>query len=261
MNFNFFRKKSRTPQRSASRATFATLSSHETTLNSIFGSPALIPFDGDIFDPVTFRYHALRILCGALMDRRSDCTYPHPFCGPSHQKEGDTPYLMIVHAIPGIDVVGLAECINLYFCRATPSSLNGLVVDDYPCMAARLACADRVPIRKIIASVFLAGKYFAHCGPVLNGHPKDHFTGNLDTSQALICVCDPEPSHCQWEYWHTPPPVTPLWKGPALPTYLCIQVFGEWYIFDPDYRSTEPRFAARLQLADRPNHAAGIQDP
>ena len=255
MNFNFFRKKGRAPQRSATKSTFVTLSSSETALNFIFGSVTLNPFDGDIFDPVAFRYHALRILCGALMDRRSDCKYPHPFCGPSHQEVGDTPYLMIVHAIPGIDAVGLAECINLYLCRATPSSLKDLVVGDYPGLAASLVCLDRVPIRKIIASGLINDTYLAHCGPVLNGRPKDHFTGNLDTSLALIYVCSPEPTHCKWEYTHTPPPDTPIWKGPATSTYLCIQAFGEWYVFDSDYRSPEPRFAARLQLADRSDHA------
>ena len=260
MKFNVFRKRERTPQRSVTKATLATLSPHETALNSIFGRVTLFPFEGSIFDPVTLRYHALRILCGALMDRRSDCTLPHPFCGPSHQQDGDTLHLMIVHAIPATDAIGLFESINLSFCRATPSSLEGLIVNDYPSLAARLVCVDPTPIRKIIASLTLNDKYMAHCGPVLDGLPNDHFTGYLDTSQALIYVCDPEPSHCQWEYWHTPPPDTPRWKGPSPPTYLCIQVFGEWYVFDPDYRSAEPRFAARLELADSPNHADGIQD-
>ena len=80
------------------------------------------------FDPVTFRYHALRILCGALMDRRTLCPFPHPFCGPSHQEYGHTPIQLIVHANVGTDDTRTMEFVDLFLCRATTTSLEGLEV-------------------------------------------------------------------------------------------------------------------------------------
>ena len=41
------------------------------------------PFGGELeaSDFALLRHHALRVLCGALMDRHTDCRSPHPFCG------------------------------------------------------------------------------------------------------------------------------------------------------------------------------------
>ena len=211
-------------------------------------------FDGDIFDPVTLRYYALRILCGAIMDRRSDCQYPHPFCGPVHQRHGDTPHLLIAYAGPQTDADKTYEFVSLYLCRATPTSTEGLQVDDYPGLAARLFHTDPVPIRKILARPAANGKHLADCGPLLDTKAGDYFAGSLDTSQAVPSFCDPEPDHCQWAYWHTPSPDTPLWEGVPEATYLCIQAHGEFYVFDADYRSPVPRLAACVQVTDSPNH-------
>ena len=51
-------------------------SSLETRLNRVG-----VPFSSDIADPLILKYHALRALCGALMDRHSSCQSPHPFAG------------------------------------------------------------------------------------------------------------------------------------------------------------------------------------
>ena len=238
MKFNPFRKRGKPPQPSMPTETEAPTS-----------------FEGDIFDPVTFRYHALRILCGALMDRRALCPFPHPFCGPSHQEYGDIPIQLIAHANIGTDDTETMQFVDMFLCRATFTTSEGLEVDDYVDMASRLRCADEVPRNKILARPAIGGGiYPAGCGPLLKGSPADHFQGEMDISEGVAYLCDPEPGHCEWEYWHTPRPETLLWEGPPWATYVCMQVFGEWYIFDPDYRLPEPRWAARLQLADSPNH-------
>ena len=44
-------------------------------------------FGGDLEDFTVLRHHAVRALCGALMDRHTACRSPHPFCGqPGHQQ-------------------------------------------------------------------------------------------------------------------------------------------------------------------------------
>jgi len=43
---------------------------------------------GDLEDFPTLRRHALGALCGALMDRHTDCEKEHPFCGPGHLRPG-----------------------------------------------------------------------------------------------------------------------------------------------------------------------------
>ena len=65
----------------------------------VLGSPVPVktwgvaPFGGDLEDFTVLRYHAIRALCGVLMDRHTACRSPHPFCGPSHQRDGDAPKL------------------------------------------------------------------------------------------------------------------------------------------------------------------------
>ena len=207
--------------------------------------------------PPPSRYHTLRILCGALMDRRSVCPFPHPFCGPSHREYGDTPIQLIVHAAVVTDDTETMEFVTLFLCRATTVSLEGLEVNDYVDLAARLRCADEVPRHKILARPATGGIYPAGCGPLLRGNPASHFQGEMDISESVAYLCDPEPGHCEWEYWHIPRHEACPWESPPSATYLCLQVFGEWYVFDRGHRLSEPRWAARLQLADNPNHFSG----
>ena len=58
---------------------------------------------GNLEDFAVLRGHALNALCGALMDRRSDCEKEHPFCGPGHLENGDSPKQFIAQAVPNQD--------------------------------------------------------------------------------------------------------------------------------------------------------------
>ena len=59
---------------------------------------------GNLEDFAVLRRHALHALCGALMDRHTDCEREHPFCGPGHLAERRLSYSQfIAQAVPNTD--------------------------------------------------------------------------------------------------------------------------------------------------------------
>ena len=64
------------------------------------GLGGIAPTFGNLEDPAVLRRHSLRALCGALLDRRSDCQRDHVFCGPGHEKDGDSPTQLVALAVP-----------------------------------------------------------------------------------------------------------------------------------------------------------------
>ena len=74
------------------------------------GAPASF---GNLDEFAVLRHHTLRALCGALMDRHSECERQHPFCGPGHHQDGGEPTQLVAKAVPqrsgitGNDLVGV----------------------------------------------------------------------------------------------------------------------------------------------------------
>ena len=74
------------------------------------GAPASF---GNLNDFTVLRNHTLRALCGALMDRHSECSRQHPFCGPGHDQDGGEPTQLVAKAVPqrsgvtGNDLIGV----------------------------------------------------------------------------------------------------------------------------------------------------------
>ena len=219
-----------------------------------------LSFDKDFLDPGVFRHHALRILCGAFMDRHSDCRSPHPFCGPGHRGSGDVVNLMIAHAMPETSGETRDEVIGIYLCRASATSLEGIKVDDYLNLSTRLEHADSAPVRKLLSVPPADGKFSVLCGPLLDPVKGEFMKGNIDPDNVRTYICDPEPPHCRWQYWDTELTADLAWEGRLAPTYHCIQARGEWWVFEIDYEHGEARIAAVTELADNPEHNYGIHN-
>ena len=67
-------------------------------------------FGADLLDSTMLQYHAIRALCGALMERHSACRSPHPYCGlPGHHRNGDIHAALIIEAIPQTSSEGAAH--------------------------------------------------------------------------------------------------------------------------------------------------------
>ena len=78
-------------------------------------SPVSVPFGGDLEDFTILRHHAVRALCGMLMDRHTACQSPHPFCDSGHRQDGDAPQMLVAEVVPqGTKSTGYADLIGIY---------------------------------------------------------------------------------------------------------------------------------------------------
>ena len=219
------------------------------------------PTFGDLEDLSVFRHHALRALCGVLMDRHSACQSPHPFCGhPGHRaNNGIPPPMLVAEAIPqrsaDSKVTNSPDLIAIYLCRAagpqTDEEHNPL---EY---AISLTRTDPVPNLKLVIQAPRDGKYPALNGPILNPVEGDYSTGSIDMDEARPLNGNPEPSHCRWQYWESQLPAQTE-DGWLLPRYHCLQVNGEWWVVEVG-RGMAQQVAA-LDFADNPEHNFGIHD-
>ena len=212
-------------------------------------------FGGNLGDFTVLRHHAIRALCGALMNRHTACKSPHPFCGhPGHRQNGDLPTMLIAEAIPqrhhghsSVDLIGI------YLCQASAAE-SGEEQEDIMRYITRMIPADSVPNRKLVVSPSQAGVYPAMYGPIVNPVEGDYSTGSIDPTHARPISCNPEPRHCRWRYWDSS-----LTMGDWLvPRFHCLQVFGEWWVVDVDKTRGTAQQVAALDLADNPQHNFGI---
>ena len=91
--------------------------SAEEAITPTASSP--VPFGGDLEDFTILRYHAVRALCGMLMDRHTACQSPHPFCNPGHRQDGDELQMFVAEVVPqGTKDTGYADLIGIYLCPA-----------------------------------------------------------------------------------------------------------------------------------------------
>ena len=213
-------------------------------------------FGGDLEDFVVLRHHAIRALCGALMDRHAGCRSPHPLCGHGgHQRNGDTPLMLIAEAIPqGTPGASTADLIGIYLCPATATEGTG-EEEDIMEYITRMTPAQSVPSLKLVVYPPEGGTYHAMCGPILNPVEGDYSTGMIDPDNARPLNCNPEPRHCRWKYWESG-----LTRGGdhLVPRFHCLQVFGEWWVVDVDLRRGLAQQVAGVDFADNPEHNFGI---
>ena len=209
-------------------------------------------FGGDLEDLTVLRHHAVRALCGVLMDRHAACRSPHPFCGiRGHQKTGEPAQQVIADAIPQRSPTssGRADIIGIYLCRSEASEGNEEEKDIWK-FITQMVPADPVPHRKLVVSAPQDGTYPVYHGPILNSVKGDYSTGSIDPANARALNCNPEPRHCRWQYWESA-----LAKGDWLVTrFHCLQVFGEWWIVELDLRHGLAQQFAALEFADNPEH-------
>ena len=205
---------------------------------------------GDLEDFPTLRRHALSALCGALMDRHTDCEKEHPFCGPGHLRDGDSPAQLIAQAVPNTDTGG-NRLIGVYVSPA--KGLNdGSGQQDI--MEYILSFTPQSPpTRKLVVSPSTAENWYpAYYGMISNyGSDPSYPKGQLDPKRAVISIdCDPRPEHCRWEYFDNGLDT----HGRLVPTFNCLQVFGEWWVVEVDAVHGLAQKAAALEFADNPAH-------
>lgn len=206
--------------------------------------PTITRFSSD--DISYIKYHALRALCGLLMDRHSECV-SCPFCGDS-----DPLIELIVNAIPNVNETGDDYVIGLYFCKArfdyTDNDNQLEVVNDW---GAGVGYADLSPLRKAVVQPLDDGTYLARYGQIANPTEGDYSSGRLDISKEWFeFTCNPEPEWTQWRYWNSE--ITE--KQTIVPEFLCLRLRGEWWILDRDREQKVVQQVAALTVADNPNH-------
>ena len=192
------------------------------------------------------KIHALRALCGLLMDRHSSCTIC-PFCG-SH----DGTHQLIVHADMQTDAATNEPLLALYFCKATlpTDGPDPASIEEW---APLLTYAESVPTRKAVVKLLDNGTYYAEYGPIANPVDGDYSTGMLDRSEwTLSFFCDPEPPYARWQYWESQ--MQPGQR--VVPEFRCLQANGEWWIVDIDRERRMVQQVAAMTLADNPDHLA-----
>ena len=224
--------------------------------------PLVVPFSHGIMELPALKYHAVRALCGMLMDRHTQCRSPHPFCGlKGHQKDGDTPIQLIANAIPQNTVDG--TIIALYLCKCKDGRTQSQSTDTEPATpldyAVRLTYDEKTPGRKIVVRLLDDGTYLAQYGRIANPVEGDYSTGQLDQEDVRTLHCNPEPAHARWQYWESS-----VTDGQvSVPEFHCLQVNGEWWIVDVERNRARVRYhqVAALEFADNPEHNWGIHKP
>ena len=188
-------------------------------------------------------------------DRHTSCLSPHPFCA---RQDGSGVVQLIAWAIPQ-GTIGPNEpnLIGIYFSRVMPieDKQDGSTWDVMDYMS-RMMPRDAVPHRKLVVWPPRNGIYPATYGRIIDPVEGDYSTGRLDPDTSRpVNDCNPEPSHCQWQYWESQ-----LTKGDLqIPRFHCLQLRDEWWIVDIDGERMQQ--VAALDYADSPSHNFGIHRP
>ena len=222
----------------------------EYTTPRVQKTGGIAPAFSNLEDPAVLRRHSLRALCGALMDRHSDCQRAHPFCGPGHQQNGDTPRQFVAMAVQQRSGNTGAALIGVYLCPSTDSDPgNGQQeVMDY---LIRMVPTQAAPTHKLVVAARGASDVY----PTLIGKVKDatgdeNPGGMLDSGTHRTVRCTPTPGHCKWQYWDSEIELRPG----MVPRFHCLQVFGQWWIAEVDQESGMAQQVAALDFADNPGH-------
>lgn len=215
-----------------------------------YTNPPIVPFPDDVAELPQLKHHALRALCGALMDGHSQCYVPgHPFCSGWIADPRRTGTLIAEVACQK-DLDDDSYLVAIYLTRAIsrmPATDEPVAQMDY---VMSLDFADTVPDRKMVVQLLANGHYLADYGPILNPVERDYSTGRLDREHSVLLYCDPEPTHAQFTYW--PSGVT---EGQVVvPQFKCLMENGQWWIADVDHDRKCGQQVAGLEVADNPEH-------
>ena len=216
-----------------------------TAVAVAFGTPGkptmAVPFESSELPYI--KHHALRALCGLLIDRHSECRVC-PFCG-----DPDMPMQMIVRAINQTDAESLKPVVALYFCNAT--DVEGENIDPVRDWAFRVGYAESTPFRKAVVTLLADGSYYAEYGQIAYLTEGDHSTGQLDrTAPTYRFRCIPEPTYTRWHYWGSGLTA----KQTTVPEFLCLRINREWWVIDRDIEQSGVQQVAALSVADNPAH-------
>lgn len=215
-----------------------------------YSNPPIVPFPDDVAELPQVKRHALRALCGALMDGHSQCYVPgHPFCSgwmADPQRTGT----LIAEVACQKDLDDDSYLVAIYLTRAIsriPDTDGPVAQMDY---IMSLDFAGPVPDRKMVVQLLSNGHYLAEYGPILNPVERDYSTGRLDREHSVLLYCDPEPAHAQFTYW--PSGVTD--GQVVVPRFKCLMENGQWWIADVDDDRQFGQQVAGLEVADNPEH-------
>ena len=202
---------------------------------------AVVPFESSELPYI--KHHALRALCGLLMDRHTACQVC-PFCG-----NDDDPMELIVKAESQVAEQSGNPLIALYFNKVAPLQGDGMdVVNDW---APNVTYGEKTAFRKVVVNLLDNGNYYAQYGPIVNAVDGDHSSGLLDRSQwQLNFYCAPEPAFAMWRYWDS----VLTAKQSTVPEFLCLRIRGEWWVIDRDIRQGAVQQVAALAVANNPSH-------
>ena len=208
---------------------------------------------GNLEDFEVLRRHALLALCGALMDRHTDCEKAHPFCGPGHHHDSGDPTQFIAQAARNSDTSGNG-LIGIYVSPAKGMNDRSGEQDVMEYVAS--FAPQSPPTNKLVVSPPVPeGWYPAYYGVVTNyGGDPSYPTGRLDPKRAVISVnCESKPKHCHWEYRDSELETS----GRLVPTFHCLQAYGEWWVLEIDKTRGRAQRVAALEFADNPAHGKG----
>ena len=222
-------------------------------------------FGGDLEDFAVLRHHAIRALCGALMDRHAACRSPHPFCGV---EDRDAVHEFIATVIPQMRPnSNVPDLIAIYMCGASAlANMNTEEKWDPMEYISQMVPTEPAPSRKLVVFPPEGRTYVAMFGPILNPVEGNYYTGGIDPAKARPLNCNPEPRHCRWKYWESS-----LDRGDwQFLRFHCLHVHGEWWIVDivdehvveedgPGGKRLYQQVAA-LDFADNPEHNFGIHE-
>ena len=219
---------------------------------------------GDLEDFAVLRHHAIRALCGTLMDRHTACRSPHPFCGVSGHRGGDAGELiqLIAQAVPqGSADADVPSLIGIYLTRAIHGEIKEGERDKeiHPMeYIARMVPRDTVQSRKLVVWPPKNGTYPVEYGRILNPAEGGYPTGSMDqNTNRPINDCNPEPKHCRWRYWESENSGRNLQGDLLIPELRCLQVNGEWWVADVNAAQGFIQQVAGLDWADSPRHNFG----
>ena len=222
---------------------------------------------GDLEDFAVLRHHAIRALCGTLMDRHTDCRSPHPFCGVPGHRGGEAGELiqLIAQAVPqGSADTDVPNLIGIYLTRAIHGEIKEGERDKeiHPMeYLARMVPRDSVQSRKLVVWPPKNGIYPVEYGRILNPSEGGYPTGSMDqNTNRPINDCNPEPKHCRWRYWESGNSGRNLQGDLLIPEFRCLQVNGEWWVADVNAAQGSIQQVAGLDWADSPRHNFGLHD-
>ena len=198
----------------------------------------MISKDTDIVD---LKNHALRALCGLLMNRDSS-----PFSGGDYST-----HLNMMIDVRYLESKDNSIVIMLYFnqvAEGIPEDAQDIdIVQDW---AVRVWHKNPWPQRLALVQLLGDGTYVARYGTLnipINIYEDDFDIDPMEGFELTRdhIICDPEPQWTEWQYWESE--VTE--KQTTFPIFLCKRLRNEWWVIDIDRKQKVLQQVAGLRVA------------